>query len=132
MGGDPKNAGLLSGARILVVEDDFFIAMELESIFTDAGADVVGPCRTVEEALAQAKVGAPRAALLDFRIGEDTSIAVAYDLQDRGVPFAFYTGQAAIDLIQSKWPQCKILAKPSGPDALVKAVAELLDRSPAR
>lgn len=132
MGGDRKNDRLLTGARILIVEDDFFIAMELESIFTDAGADVVGPCRTVEDALVQAKAGALTAALLDFRIGENTSLAVADDLQRQNVPFAFYTGQAATELIQSKWPQCKIIPKPSAPDLLVKALADLRDSPPAQ
>ena len=36
-------AGALSGARILVVEDDFLISTELDMILADAGATVVGP-----------------------------------------------------------------------------------------
>ena len=36
----------LTGARVLVVEDDFIIAAEVELALTEAGAQVVGPCRT--------------------------------------------------------------------------------------
>jgi DNA-binding NtrC family response regulator len=132
MGNDQDVSGVLKGARVLVVEDDFFISLELVSVFTDAGARVVGPCHTVEDALASAKANEITAALLDFRLGNDTSIAVAHELQRRNVPFAFYTGQAATDLIWSEWPHCRIIAKPSRPDILVKIVAELLDISPAQ
>jgi hypothetical protein len=40
------SARRLIGARILVVEDDLLISMDLAAGLTDAGAQVVGPCRT--------------------------------------------------------------------------------------
>ena len=46
--GYPKDAAALSSARILLVEDSFFILMELESALLDAGAEAVC-CRTVRE-----------------------------------------------------------------------------------
>src|SRR5690348_15892247 len=45
----------LDGAPVLVVEDDFLILAELESGLTDAGAEVVGPCRDAREAPCRAR-----------------------------------------------------------------------------
>jgi DNA-binding NtrC family response regulator len=125
-------AGPLQGARILVVEDDFFIAMELESILTDAGGQVVGLCRTVEDALASAATGDFVVALLDFRMGEETTMAVAQRLATRHVPFAFYTGQAQESLFVD-WPDCRVLSKPAQPQTVIDTLADLLrgDRASA-
>jgi DNA-binding NtrC family response regulator len=115
----------LTGARILVVEDDFFISMELEAIFSEAGGEV-GLCRTVEDALALVDNDSFSAAVLDFRMGEETTAGVADRLNGRNVPFAFYTGQAEVDPLRALWPACKIVAKPARPQALVNAIADLL------
>ena len=42
-----RSARRLIGACVLIVEDDFLISMDLKEVFTDAGAQVVGPCRSV-------------------------------------------------------------------------------------
>lgn len=123
--------GPLQGARILVVEDDFFIAIELESILTEAGGQVVGLCRTVEDALAAA-TGDFAVALLDFRMGEETTMAVAERLAARDVPFAFYTGQAQAEPLSMNWPRCKVISKPARAQVLIGALADLLKPSEAR
>ena len=120
-------AGPLRGARILVVEDDFFISMELEAILSEAGGEV-GLCRTIKDALASVDKQAPSVAVLDFRMGEETTATVADRLNRRNVPFAFYTGQAEVDPLRALWPSCKIIAKPARPQALVNAIADLLGR----
>jgi DNA-binding NtrC family response regulator len=126
-----SSVGPLQGVRILIVEDDFFIAMELESILTDAGGQVVGLCRTVKDALASAATEAFAVALLDFRIGEETTMAVAQRLVSRRVPFAFYTGQAQAEPLGADWPDCKVLSKPARPQALIDALADLLKQDRA-
>jgi DNA-binding response OmpR family regulator len=117
---------VLTGARVLVVEDDFFIAMEVESILVDAGAEVAGPCRTVKDALTLAGDRGLAAAILDVRVGRETIAPVADELVRRGIPLVFYTGQAETDLIQAEWPGCKIIYKPAEPRSIVSAVASLL------
>jgi chemotaxis response regulator CheB len=42
---------VLNGVRVLVVEDDGLLLMELEAVLLDAGAEVAGLCRPVDEAL---------------------------------------------------------------------------------
>jgi DNA-binding response OmpR family regulator len=116
----------LQDARVLIVEDDFLILIELETVLGEAGARIVGACRTVDEALAVAGNQDIDAALLDLRVGPDTIAPVAYCLDRRGVPFAFYTGQTETDPIRVEWPDCEIVAKPAAPKAIVAAVAALL------
>ena len=120
--------GPLQGVRILVVEDDFFIAMELEAILTDAGGQVVGLCRTVKDALASAETEDLAVALLDFRMGEETTIAVAQRLATRHVPFAFYTGQAQVEPLVVDWPDCKVVSKPARPQTVINTLADLVQR----
>jgi DNA-binding NtrC family response regulator len=124
-----SSVGPLQGARILVVEDDFFISMELESILSEAGGEVVDLCHTVEEALAAIEKDGLSVALLDYRMGRETTEDVARSLDRRRVPFAFYTGQAEVDPLRAEWPDCEIVSKPARPQALVKTVADLIGRN---
>lgn len=124
-------AGPLQGVRILIVEDDFFIAMELESILTDAGGQVVGLCRTVADALASAATEDLAVALLDFQMGEETTKAVAQRLATRHIPFAFYTGQAQTEALYVDWPACKVVSKPARPQTLINTLADLLKEARA-
>src|SRR5262245_26970869 len=67
--------------RILVVEDDYFVAMDLESGLRDAGMEVIGPAPTADEALALARVEHPILAVMDIRLaGEKDGIDAALDL----------------------------------------------------
>lgn len=116
----------LNGARILLVEDDLIILMELESILVDAGAEIVGSCQSVNAALSAIAAGGPVVALLDIRLGRQSITPVARELVALGVPFAFYTGQVNTDAIRKEWPQCKVISKPSTPEMIVAAVADML------
>ncbi|MBV9590670.1 MAG: response regulator, partial [Hyphomicrobiales bacterium] len=84
----------LSGARLIVVEDDFLILMELESALADAGAKIVGSCRTLDAAMSLVEADGLAAAILDIRLGRDTVEPAARRLAERGIPFIFYTGQS--------------------------------------
>jgi DNA-binding response OmpR family regulator len=122
----------LQGARILVVEDDFLLMMELEMILSEAGADSVEACSSIQQALAVAGRDGISAAVLDVRIGRDTTADVARLLTSRGTPFIFYTGQVQNDRLVREWPHCRIISKPARPKVIVDAVAALLDGGAAR
>jgi DNA-binding NtrC family response regulator len=114
---------VLHGARVLVVEDDFILLRELESILTSAGAKIAGLCRTVKEALAVINNDNLAAAILDVRLEHETVEPVARELSRRGVPFVFYTAYAETEPIKSDWPECKIIKKPARPRTILQAVA---------
>jgi DNA-binding response OmpR family regulator len=113
-----------------VVEDDTLILMELEDILHEAGAQIVGPCRSVREALPLARANNVDAAILDFGLGSETAEPIARCLAERGTPFLFYTGQVETGAELKEWRQRKILQKPAQPQAIVAAVMSLL--APAR
>ena len=116
----------LTGVRLLVVEDDAILLMELEEILHAAGAEIVGHCRTIEDALAVVEQEGISAAVLDVRIGHQTVAPVARKLGRCGTPFLFYTGQVGNDPALEEWRGCKIIAKPAQAHTLVSAVADLL------
>jgi DNA-binding response OmpR family regulator len=117
----------LSSARILLVEDSFYILMELESALLDAGAEAVC-CRTVGEALSTLETQPVSAAVLDVQLDRETSEAVADRLARQGIPFLFYTGQREGAPRHDDWPTCKVIAKPAPRETIVAAVVDLLEK----
>src|SRR4051812_39815714 len=105
----PDGTAALADARILVVEDDFLISLELQSILSDAGAEVVGPARSVEGGLALVSEKLS-AALLDLRLGKTAVTPVAQRLAALGIPFLFYTGQTRDDPTLADWPAATVVA----------------------
>ena len=119
-------AGALSGAHILVVEDDFLISTELDMILADAGATVVGPCRTVAQAERVIAGSQISAAILDFRLGDATTLPVAAQLHRHGIPFVFFTGQTNAPQIESACPGAKVISKPFQRRTIIAALADVL------
>jgi DNA-binding response OmpR family regulator len=115
----------LCGLQVLVVEDEPLIALELESLLQDEGAAVIGPGRNVNEAVELLKDAPISVALLDVRLGRDSIAPLASLLSDRGVPFAFYTGQTEADAVRCAWPLAPVLQKPATPRQLVAAIRKL-------
>lgn len=85
-------AGILAGARILVVEDDPFIAMELQDRLSERGAEVMGPVPAVRAALRILETSLPDAAVLDVNLRGEMSTPVAAVLSAAAVPFVLVTG----------------------------------------
>jgi len=123
-----RHSALLQGTRILIIEDEFLIAMELERLLADAGAETICPCRTVEDALLATENNSFSAAILDFCIGQQIVTPVAHRLASRGVPFIFYTAQTVEDTIRSEWPTCQIISKPAHSQDILNAIASLAIR----
>jgi CheY-like chemotaxis protein len=87
------NSHRLNGLRILVAEDEYFIAEEIVGLFEDVGAKVIGPARTVDAAMALVSAGKPlHGAVLDISLHGEMVYPVADELAKRGVPFVFTTG----------------------------------------
>ena len=119
-------AGALNGARILVVEDDFLISTELDTILADAGATVLGPCRTLAQAERAIEGNNISAAILDFRLGDATALPLAAQLSRHGIPFVFFTAQTNMRQIESTWPGAKVINKPFQSRTIVAALADVL------
>ncbi len=84
--------GLLSGRRILLVEDEMLVLMNLEMTLEDLGCSAVSAAGSVAGALSLIGQHSFDAAIIDINLGGDKSYPVADKLMERGIPFAFSTG----------------------------------------
>ena len=83
----------LAGRRVLIVEDEYFIADEMHRAFEEAGAAMLEPVGQVQEALALiARTEHIDVAILDINLHDVMVYPVADALSERGVPFLFTTG----------------------------------------
>jgi len=116
--------------RVMILEDDPFIALDMEGIMEDAGYDIVGPVASVPEALkliSDNDSGRPHVALLDFYVTGGTSEFVARELAKQGVPFMFVTGNAD-DVRECMGDHDPLIrSKPVQVERIVKDVQTLLD-----
>lgn len=112
----------------MVVEDDFILAMDLEAILEDQGAEIRACCRTLDDALQILANGDVTidVAILDVRIGPNPITPVAENLARRDIPFLFYTGQLPTDPVLADWSTYPIISKPTSPHLIVAAIAKLL------
>ncbi len=78
--------------EVLLVEDEILIALDAEQILRDLGVATVRICRTVKEAMEAIDHRIPDFALLDVKLGNETSLPLAEQLHALGVRFAVITG----------------------------------------
>ncbi len=113
---------------ILLVEDVWIIGAALECAVLDAGCKVLGPAATSEEAMLLLDGTRPAAALLDLRLGESNSLAVADRLLDDDIPFAFFSGVAPYGLPE-RLAHCRVLVKPAS-EVMIRSELEVLLGAP--
>jgi CheY-like chemotaxis protein len=88
-----RDRALLMGRRILVVEDEYFLADDIERAFRSLGAEIAGPVAELDDALRILNDGGTLdGAVLDVNIRSEMVLPVARELKARHVPFVFTTG----------------------------------------
>lgn len=117
-------AGLLDGLRILVLEDEFLIAMDVEQICRDDGAADVVIARSVADAEAAAASSTFDAAILDLLLGGVSTLPFAATLRQRGVPFVFASGYTDLEEISASFPGVRIVGKPYGGNDILSALVQ--------
>ena len=115
----------LSGKRILLVEDEPLVAMEMESELTSQGLEVIGPATNLESAIQMIAGHTFEAALVDANLGGKSVEEVAAALAQKGVPFAFATGYGR-EALPTAFRNAALLSKPFDPDSLISVVSKLL------
>jgi CheY-like chemotaxis protein len=114
----------LGGVRILVVEDEYFIAQDLEATLEAAGALVAGPVGDVQAALQLIEAEPIEAAVLDINLHGVVDFAVAAELTRRGIPFVFATGYEAATVPRT-YEHVPIWRKPFNVEELIASLDEL-------
>ncbi len=114
--------------RILIVEDEFLVAMLLEDLLTEMGHKVVECITRVDEAVKYANQADVDFAILDINLGGVKSFPVAEILRRRGIPFVFASGYGS-DGLTNAFEDELVLQKPYEPHELKRAIAEASARS---
>ena len=129
-GGAEHARDKLNGKRILLVEDEPLVAMDIEAELIASGCEIVGPAESVETALRLIESTPCDAALLDANLAGDPVDEVAAALVRGGIPFAFATGYGR-GALPPAFRDAAILTKPFHRNQLVAVLEGLLSRGPA-
>lgn len=124
---DKSSHDRLSGLRVLVVEDDYFLAEDARHALESAGAQVLGPCGTLEDAQEAISTNRIDCALLDINLGNGPDFTAAKTLFERHVPVIFVTGYDPA-VIPPDLAEVDCLQKPTSPHRIVQAVSRLCSR----
>ncbi|KMO11301.1 response regulator [Methylobacterium platani] len=116
---------MLDGRRVLIVEDEALVALELTEIVTGSNAHAVGPARTNREALALLDLEEVDVAILDLNLADGEATPTAECLIAKGVPVLICTGGVLPRAMRLMWPDLPMLRKPLNPDRLVEALGAL-------
>jgi len=126
---------LMENQRILVVEDEYVVAEAIERTLTRAGAIVLGPVPSVDQAMALLdRGGRIDSAILDIHLGEHKVYPVVDRLLAQGVRCIFATGNDIAD-VPSDYKRIARLEKPVDSSSIIGAFRELdvtLGRSVAK
>lgn len=118
--------GTLAGLRVILVEDEFLIAMEIADALAATGAVVSGPHATLDQALAAAEAETADIAILDIDLKGEEVFPAASVLRERGIPFLFYTGRADRETLRSTFSEVPVCIKPLDTKRLLEAARKLL------
>ena len=120
---------VLRGKRVLVIEDEPLLSMDMEATLRDAGCDVIGPAATLGQAKSLTAEGTYDVALVDANLSGQPVDDIAAALTQRNVPFAFVSGYGREGL-PTGFREAILLNKPFSPTQLLGIVSTLLQQSP--
>lgn len=115
---------VLSGRKVLVAEDQYFVAEDLSRAVMRLGGEVMGPVGQVSAAVEMARRVRPDLALLDINLHGEMIYEFAQELREQKVPVIFATGYGRPDIGQ-EFADVVRLEKPVTLEALAAAVRRL-------
>jgi CheY-like chemotaxis protein len=122
---DARDERLLAGRRVLVVEDEYFLAEEMAKALKQLGAEVIGPVADPQEGLdLLARTSAIDAAVVDINLRGEMSFQIAGRLRSRRIPFAFSTGYEK-RVVPREFQDVEHWEKPVDADAIARSLTRL-------
>ncbi|WP_311043480.1 response regulator [Rhizobium lentis] len=116
-----SHISLFAGKRVLVVEDEYFLADEVRRKLSQLQALVVGPASSVEAALALIEQEEIDAAILDVHLGDEFVFPVAEKLDELDIPFVFATSYDPA-FIPKEFSGFTLCEKPTELEKIAKAL----------
>jgi CheY-like chemotaxis protein len=115
-------------ARVLIVEDEALVALDIARQLTEAGLTVVGPAVSIAGALQLIEKVGCDAAVLDINLGCETSEPIAQELRTKNIPFVILTGYATSAAVPSYYG-APVISKPARPAELIATLWRCLGRN---
>jgi CheY-like chemotaxis protein len=122
---EPARANRLTGKRILIVEDEPLLAMEIAGQLEDAGAHIIGPAGNAPAALRLIEQYRFHGALLDANLSGQSVDDIAASLARKNIPFIFVTGYGR-DSLPASFDDVELLPKPFHVKQLLEATTRLV------
>jgi DNA-binding response OmpR family regulator len=117
--------GALFERRVLVIEDEYFIADEIREFLADQGAEILGPVADMENGLHLLEQGIVHCAVLDINLGGQSVFPLARALRAREVPWIYVTGYELPRIPEGLQGEA-YLEKPVNKMALIRALERLV------
>lgn len=119
----------IAGKRVLIVEDEVFVALDLQARIEDAGGIVVGPVTTLHDALLIATHADVDVAIMDVELHGEISFPAADILVGKGTPFLWHSGFAGAERFARDYPDAPVIEKPSEPEKVLEMVTTLAHKA---
>ncbi len=116
----------LEGLRVIIVEDEVLLALEMQDMLKEAGCLIAGTAASVDAAIKLAKSTRFDVALLDMNLGGERIDPVARLVAERGLPIIFVTGYGQRTLPPGI--AAPVVEKPCTIDKLLPFLAALIER----
>jgi len=117
---------VLQGKRILVIEDEPLVSMEIETYLSGSGATAIGPAGTVERARQLIESEKFDAAFVDANLGGEPVDEIAKGLAAKGIPFLFLTGYGR-EALPEAFRNAGMIGKPYTREQLMMATSKLFE-----
>lgn len=115
--------------RVLVVEDEFIIALDLSETVRDLGYALEGPYADKQKAFEAIEDELPDCAILDVFTGDGEVYPLADALTEAGVQIIFHSGHVSPSEVRERYPDAWACAKPCSPDKLIDVLQEAVERA---
>jgi len=124
----PNQSGSLKGCRILVVEDEYFLAEDIGRALRELDASIVGPVGDLADGMAVlSNDNAISGAVLDVNVRDEKIFPLARELRARNVPFVFTTGYDS-NVLEAEFQRVPRWTKPVDVSAVALGLAQLIAR----
>lgn len=110
--------------RVLIMEDDYIVGLDMVEQVKVIGLKVDGPHATLAEGQAAARANKPDIAILDIELIDGTVFPLAESLTAQGVPIIFHSGHTNGGDLDTRFPKAHLCAKPCPPNVILDILAE--------